>query len=78
LESEVIVKVRRRLIQVQDDNNCYETEYSIDNKKRLECDLKSEKNSVVIHINLENLNGENINEEEVKDNTINIANKVKF
>lgn len=39
--------------------------------------MKSEKNSVVIQINLDGMNAENINEEEVKENNINEVNKVR-
>ena len=42
----------------------------------MECDLKSEKNSVIIHIPVNEI--ENINEEEVKENIVNLANKVKL
>jgi hypothetical protein len=49
------------------------TDYSIDNKKRLDCDAKSEKNSIILQIGP---NNEQVNIEELKEDEINLANQV--
>ena len=73
LENDVIVKVWKGYKdQVQDENYEY-TDYSIDNKKRLECDAKSERNSLILQAESNN-NQDNIKEENV--NIINIAKMV--